>query len=82
MIALSKAKRYEPEIKRLTKSNSLAIQDRIIYIAKKDYQGKAVKIFVAYDYKTKVQLYANFSKELIVDYLKEQDLSILEELDG
>jgi len=38
----------EFEIKRLTRSNSFIIIDETFYIAKKDYKGKASKIYHVY----------------------------------
>lgn len=61
--------RYEPEIKRLTKVNSLLVNGRLFYIVKKDNTGKAVKCFCVYDYKTKVQIGFYWDKTTIEDNL-------------
>lgn len=66
---------YQPDIKRLTKNNSTLIQGRVIYIVKKDVNGKALKVFVAYDYETKVKLAVHQDKEQLIEFLKKQDFN-------
>jgi len=61
--------KYEPEIKKLTKSNSLLVNGRLFYIVKKDNKGKASKYYVVYDYETKIQLGFFFDKETIEEKL-------------
>lgn len=78
MIPIDKCFRYEPEIKRLTKASSCIASGRVIYIAKKDYTGKASKLYVAYDYKTKIQLAFNTNKDKLIEYIQEKDLSVLD----
>lgn len=78
MIPLKDCFRYEPEIKRLTKSNSFIHQGRVIYIVKKENTGKAFGLYVAYDYKTKVQLAFHKNKDDLIDFIKRQDLGVLD----
>ena len=68
---------YQPEIKRLTKANSFTAGGRVIYIVKKDYKGKAIKMYVSYDYETKVQLVAHHDKDEVIRFISKQDLSVL-----
>ena len=68
---------YEPEIKRLTKANSFIADGRVIYICKKDHKGKALRMYVAYDSSTKIQLVAHHDKEEVIRFLQKQDLSVL-----
>ena len=80
MIPLDKCFRYEPEIKRLTKASSFIADGRVIYIAKKDHEGKPSKFYVVYDYKTRIQLGFHSDKDFLIDYIKKKDLSILKEI--
>lgn len=73
--------KYQPEIKRLTKSNSTLIDGRVVYVTKKDNEGKSIKIYMAYDYKTRIQLGGHSDKEFLIDFLSKQDLKVLNELD-
>ena len=77
----SKFLRYEPSIKRLTKANSNIINNRVIYIVKQNCLGNNIKMFMAYDYKTKIQLYGHFDKDSLIEFLAKQDLKVLDELD-
>ena len=61
---------YSGNISRLTKANSCIINGRIIVILKKDYEGKACNVYVAYDYKTKKQLLFSFNKDDLISKLK------------
>jgi len=81
MISLDKCFRYEPEIKRLTKASSFIADGRVIYITKKDHQGKPIVLYAAYDYKTRVQLAFMDNKEKLIEFIKKQDLKVLNELD-
>lgn len=81
MIPLEQCFRYEPKITRLTKANSFTHQGKVIYVVKKESNGKAYGIYIAYDYKTKVQLGFNRDKNWLIEFIKKQDLGILDELD-
>lgn len=69
--------KYEGEIKRLTKANSFVADGRVIYVVKKDYTGKTSKMFIAFDEATKVQLFAHYDKDVLINFLQQQDLSCL-----
>lgn len=69
MKSLDECFKYEPEIKRLTKANSLLVGTRVIYIVKKNHKGQANRFYIAYDYKTKVQLAFNTDKEALKEFL-------------
>ena len=77
MKQLDECWKYEPEIKRLTKSNSFVADGRVIYVVKKQYDGKSIKMYVAYDSSTKIQLVAHHDKEEVIKFLQKQDLSVL-----
>lgn len=79
MNEVSSCEKYEPKIKKLTKANSLVINERVIYICKKDHTGKASKLFVAYDYETKIQLAFNKDKDILIEFLEKQDLKVLDD---
>ena len=68
--------KYEPDIKRVTVSNSFIADGRVIYIVKKEHTGKSIKLFVAYDKATKVQLAAHWDKEVLISYIQKQDMSV------
>lgn len=70
--------KYQPDIKRLTKANSIVIQDRVVYIVKKKESGKTVKLFVAYDYETKIKLAAHWDKETLIEFLNKQNFKEIE----
>jgi hypothetical protein len=67
---MKKVARYEGDIPKLSVSNSLIVDGVIFYIAKKDYDGKVVNLFVAYDYKSKAMLIALPNKEQLILWLK------------
>lgn len=77
MRKLEDCNKYEPEIKRLTKSNSVVIDGRVVYIVKKDFRGKTLRMFVAYDNDSKVQLYAHHDKDTLIQFLLNKDMSVL-----
>ena len=77
MKPLDECWKYEPEIKRLTKTNSFVADGRVIYIVKKQYDGKSIKMYVAYDSSTKIQLVADHDKEEVIKFLQGKDLSVL-----
>ena len=77
MKPLDECWKYVPEIKRLTKTNSFVADGRIIYVVKKQYDGKSIKMYVAYDSSTKIQLVAHHDKEEVIGFLQKQDLSVL-----
>lgn len=64
--------RFQGEIKRLTKANSVIIGGRAVYIAKKNHLNKAIKYFSAFDYKTKVLLSVNLTKEDLISNLRDR----------
>ena len=68
---------YKPDISRVTKANSFVASGRIIYVCKKDTEGKAMKVFNAYDKETKVLLASHWDKEFLMNYLSDKDLSVL-----
>ena len=68
---------YQPDISRVTKSNSFVASGRIIYICKKNHEGKAMKIYSAYDKETKVLLASHRDKDFLIKYLSDKDLSCL-----
>ena len=81
MIPIEDCFRYQPDIKRLTKSNSFIHNGRVIYLVKKDHEGKAMKNhFVAYDYKTKIQLAFMTNKDKLIEFIEKQDLGVLDEI--
>ena len=73
---LEDCKLYEPPIKRLTKSNSMVFDGRVVYIVKKTYEGKAIKMFIAYDEATKTQLAGHWDKDKLIAFLAKQDMSV------
>lgn len=77
----SKAKIYQPEIKRLTRANSTIIQGRVVYIVKKNYEGKAYGAYIAYDYETKIQLDCKLTKEELISSLEEKDFDIIDDVE-
>lgn len=89
MLDLKECFRLSPEAllnengkpKRLDARNSIVINGRIIYITKSDNEGKASLFYVAFDYKTRVQLGFNSDKDFLIEYLKKQDLKVLNELE-
>ncbi len=66
---IDKCKVYEPEIKRLTKTNSSIINGKVIYIVKKDWTGKSSPFFCAYDYQSKVFIHFDKDKNSLIGYL-------------
>ncbi|MGB1226456.1 MAG: hypothetical protein ACPG9K_01080 [Poseidonibacter sp.] len=78
MLDLEDVAKYQPEIKRLTKANSLVVKDRVIYIVKKDHTGKAIHMYNAYDYKTKYQLACFKKKDELINFLERQNLGVLD----
>jgi hypothetical protein len=72
--------KYSGDIKKLTKANSTIVGNRVIYIVKKDHEQKTSKLYIAYDYKTKIQLAYNSEKDKLIEYLnkRKEDLSVLD----
>lgn len=70
-------KTYEPDIRKPTKANSFVADGRVIYVVKKDYTGKPLKMYVAYDEATKVQLMAHHDKDTLIEFIQSKDLSVL-----
>ena len=77
MVELTDCFKYELPIKKLTKSNSIMVDDRVIYIVKKDHTGKASRFFFAYDYLTKIQLHFKDNKQELVDVLSKENFEVL-----
>ena len=69
--------KYQPEIKKLTNANSTMVDSRIVYIVKKDYTGKTSSMYIAYDYKTRIQLAFHKNKDELIEYLKDKKLDVL-----
>ena len=76
MKEVDNCKKYQPEIKRLTKANSMVFDGRVVYIVKKTYEGKAIKMFIAYDEATKTQLAGHHDKDKLIAFLAKQDMSV------
>ena len=74
MIELNKCFKYSQPISKLTKANSILVDERVIYIVKKDHTGKACGLYIAYDYETKIQLAFNKKKDELIEYLKSKNL--------
>lgn len=81
MIPIESCYRYTGIITKLTKTNSFIHNGRVIYIAKKDHEGKPYGLYIAYDYKTKIQLAFGKTKDFVIEFIKKQDLKVLDELD-
>jgi len=77
MLSLDDCYKYEPEIKRVTKANSFLASGRVVYIVKKNSQGKTLKVFNAYDKESKVLLMSHWDKEKLIKFIQRQDLSML-----
>lgn len=54
---------------KITKANSFVIHGRLIYVSKKDALGIATKVYIAFDYETKLQLGFSPNKEKLFDML-------------
>ncbi len=67
--------KYQGNI-RATSSNSFVASGRVMYIAKKDYEDKPLKVYNVYDVETKVQVASHWNKEFLARYVANQDLSI------
>ena len=74
---IKECKVYENDINRMTKGNSFVASGRVCYICKKSSDGKATKIYIAYDSASKIQLGAHHSKEYLTKYIQGKDLSVL-----
>lgn len=55
---------------KLTKANSRIINTRLVYISKKDYTGTNTKVYIAFDYATKIQLGFASDKDKLVEMLE------------
>ena len=77
MLNLEDCYKYQSDIKRVTKANSFIASGRVIYIVKKSAEGKSLKIYVAYDRETKIQLLAHWNKDKLIRYIQGKDLSML-----
>lgn len=58
---------------KLSKSNSVIVGDRIIYISKKNHKGKITGMYIAFDYETKIQIAFHKDKDELINYLKSRD---------
>ena len=90
-LIFNKVLRYKEELSKPTKANSFIHMGRVIILLGKDVDGKALKVksgvksktaYIAYDYKTRLQLAYHYDKDFLKDYIKELDLSILESFDS
>ena len=77
MRQVDECKTYELNIPKLTKVNSFVADGRVIFITKKSYEGKPLKMYIAYDSHTKVQLAGHRDKEFLIKYLQSKDMSVL-----
>ena len=77
MIAADDCYTYQIDFSKATKVNSFMASGRVIMIHKKEHTGKAIKIYIAYDRDSKVQLSQHWIKDDLVKYIQEQDLSVL-----
>lgn len=79
------------EFPSLTKANSFIHQGRVIVILsklptgkdtpKRKVKGKHKTTYCSYDHKTKVYLKFGFTKDYLIDFIKQQDLGVLSEVD-
>lgn len=76
MLPLNRCNKYELDFSKPTKSNSVVIGNRTIIINKKDKDGLSVKCYVAWDYKSKIQLAFSDDKDKLILFLlgKESDI--------
>lgn len=77
MIDILSCHRYSLPMPKLSKVNSFIIDDRVIYVTKSDYLGKTSRLYIAYDYETKIQLAFNINKDELIEYLKDKNLKVL-----
>lgn len=91
MRELKDCHKYLCDFPKLSKSNSFIHQGRVILVISKQYdgtdnpkmkvQGKQKTTYSAYDYKTKTYLRWSPTKDELIEYIKQQDLKVLNELD-
>jgi hypothetical protein len=74
--------KYQPEIKTATKANSFVAGGRVIYLVKKNQEGRASRVHNAYDKDTKILLASHWDKEYLIKYLQGKDLSCLGNTQG
>jgi len=55
---------------KVTKANSFIINNRIIYVTKKDSTGNQCSLYIAFDYKSGIQLGFSSSKEKLCKMLE------------
>lgn len=71
--------RYGLKIPNLSKVNSVSIQDRVIWITKKNENGKDTSTYIAYDYLTKIKLGVHVGgKKALIEFLEKQDFTQIE----
>lgn len=67
---------YAGTLPKPTRCNSIVISNRVISIIKKDYEGKSINMFSAYDYKSGKLLHSDFTKEDLISFLVKEDKAI------
>ena len=75
-----KVVRFSNDIPKLTKANSVVIQGRVVWITKKDERGTTSKVYLAYDFKTKIKLGVGLNKASLISYIEKQDFSIIDSI--
>ncbi len=82
MLNVENISKAEFDFGKITKANSSVINGRLIYISKKDSSGNQTKIYIAFDYESKIQLGFYSDKEKLIDMLtRKLDSNILRILD-
>lgn len=67
---------YGGNIPKLTKANSVTINDRVVWITNKNETGKTTITYIGYDYLTKIKLGVCIDgREGLISYLEKQDFS-------
>ena len=94
MNKLEECNKYSLDFPKLTKSNSFIHQGRVIVVIGKDFEGNDIKArnglndkgkvryktcAIAYDHKTKIQLCYHTDKDEAIEFIKNQDLGVLDE---
>ena len=64
-------KRFKMDGIKLRSNTSTQVGDRLYYIAKKDLDGKASKLYNAYDYKSGIVVYWHSNKEALIQWLND-----------
>ncbi len=66
----NKFKRYDMSDVKLRSNTSHMVNDRIYYIVKKFPDGKASKLFTAYDFKSGISVYWHQDKSELIKWLE------------